>query len=281
MHFVALAVACSVAVSLLLKFAPALRADLRHMVLANYLAAALLCALLLQPRFNSASMRSVPLLLALVLGVLLPALFVAMGRAAQTAGIWRADAAQRMSLLLSLLAAFTLFGERASILKLVALGLGLLAVVGVLARADGARARRGATGWLASVWVGYAAVDVLFKLVALRGGDFVVILQLSFVFALVAMGFAELRRGQRPTPRSLLAGLTLGALNFANIDFYIRAHQVLHAAPAVVFASMNFGVVALSALLGMTLLGERTSALNRWALLPALLSIGLLAWAVR
>jgi hypothetical protein len=279
MHYVALAVVCSVAVSLLLKFAPALRVDLQRMVLWNYLAAAALCWGLLHPHFDAASVHGAPLLLALVLGVLLPSLFVAMGRAAQTAGIWRADAAQRLSLLLSLAAAFTLFGETPQTLKVAGLALGLLAMLGILARPADAAAPRGAFGWLLAVWFGYAAVDVLFKLVALRGGDFVDTLQLSFGLAFVVMGVAQLLRRARFDARSIIAGLVLGALNFANIDFYIRAHQALHAAPAVVFASMNIGVVALSAVAGIGLLGERTSRLNRWALLPALAAIGLLARA--
>ena len=279
MHFVALAVVCSVAVSLLLKFAPALRVDLQRMVLWNYLAASALCWGLLHPHFDTASLRGAPLLLSLVLGVLLPSLFVVMGRAAQTAGVWRADAAQRLSLLLTLVAAFTLFGETAGALKIVGLALGLLAVLGILARPGDGAAPRGAFVWLLAVWFGYAAVDVLFKLVALRGGDFVVTLQLSFALAFVAMAAAQGLRRARFDARSFIAGLALGALNFADIDFYIRAHQALHASPAVVFAGVNVGVVLLSAVAGIGLLGERTSRLNRWALLPALGAIGVLAWA--
>ena len=281
MHFVVLAVVCSVAVSLLLKFAPALRVDLQRMVMWNYLAASALCWGLFHPQLDAASLHGAPLLLALVLGVLLPSLFVAMGRAAQTAGVWRADAAQRLSLLLSLLAAFTLFGEAAGPVKIAGLALGLLAMLGILARPADSAAARGAFGWLLAVWFGYAAVDVLFKLVAMRGGDFVVTLQLSFVFAFVVMAAAQGLRRARFDARSLVGGLVLGALNFANIDFYVRAHQALHDAPAVVFAGMNIGVVALSAVAGIGVLGERTSRLNRWALLPALGAIGLLWWAAR
>ena len=49
MHFILLSLACSVLVSVLLKLAPRRGLDVAQMVTWNYLAAALLCAWLLQP----------------------------------------------------------------------------------------------------------------------------------------------------------------------------------------------------------------------------------------
>ena len=50
------------------------------------------------------------------------------------AGIVRTDVAQRLSLLLSLLAAFVFFGQTATALKLLGLGLGLVAMLGISLR---------------------------------------------------------------------------------------------------------------------------------------------------
>jgi drug/metabolite transporter (DMT)-like permease len=76
---------------------------------------------------------------------------------------------------------------------------------------------------------------------------------------------------------SALAGVALGLANFGNILFYLRGHQVLPQHPALVFASMNIGVVALGALVGLLLFRERLSRLNLGGVLLALLAIGLIA----
>ncbi|WP_018914393.1 EamA family transporter [Thiomonas sp. FB-6] len=282
MHFLALAVCFSVAVSLWLRQAPAWRLDLGQMVLWNYATASMLCLLLLHPRLDASSLSRMPWGIALALGVVLPGLFVIMGRAVQSAGIVRADIAQRLSLLLSLAAAFTLFGQRVNAWQLLGIALGLLAMLALLAR-PAARALRGdAALWLLAVWFGYALVDVLLKLLALRGANFGTALQSSFVLAFVCMGVAQalrLARGTRMDLRSLGGGIVLGLLNYANIDLYIRAHQSLSANPAVVFAGMNLGVVGLSALVGMLWLREPTSRLNRAGIVLAGLAIAALTRA--
>ncbi len=276
MHFLALAVAFSVAVSLWLKQAPAWRLDLTQMVLWNYAAASVLCLLLLHPHLDHRTLASLPWGLVLALGLVLPGLFVIMGRAVQTAGIVRADIAQRLSLILSLVAAFTLFGQAVGAWQLAALALGLLAMLAMLARSSGQARQSGAALWLLAVWAGYALVDILLKLLALRGADFGAVLQSSFVLAFGCMLAAQLvraARGRRPDLRSLGGGVVLGLLNFANIDLYIRAHQSLSHNPAVVFAGMNLGVVALSTLLGMAWLREPTSRVNRAGVVLAGLAI--------
>jgi len=90
-----------------------------------------------------------------------------------------------------------------------------------------------------------------------------------------------LRHGMRPGLRNALAGLGLGLLNFGNIVFYVRAHQALPDSPATVFAAMNIGVVVLGTAVGVLAFGERTSALNRAAIVLAVVAIGLIALAGR
>lgn len=285
MSFLLLSVACSVLVSVLLKLAPQRGWDVARMVTWNYLVAALLCAWLLRPPLASLLAPDAPWGALLLLAALLPTLFLVMAAAVRHAGIVRSDAAQRLSLLLSLGAAFALFGERAGAMKLAGLGLGLLAVAGILARPDPHTApdRR---GWvlLLAVWVGYAAVDVALKRLAIAGTPASAALLAAFTLAFAGMGAWHLlrwRRGLRPACRHLYAGLLLGLLNFGNIVFYVRAHQALPDNPAVVFATMNIGVVALGTVVGIAAFGERTSPLNRLAIGLAAVAIGLIALAPR
>src|SRR5690606_40737932 len=101
--------------------------------------------------------------------------------AVRHAGIVRTDVAQRLSLLLSLGAAFVFFGERAGALKLAGIGLGLLAVLGILARpADSAPDRR---GWLLlrAGGGGFALVAGMLRRVAMSGTPAPAALLVAFV----------------------------------------------------------------------------------------------------
>jgi len=182
-----------------------------------------------------------------------------------------------------LLAAFAFFGEGASGVKLVGLALGLLAVLGVLWRpaASGEEAGR---AWpvLLTVWVGFALVDVMLKHIAAAGTPFAASFQVSFGLAFVGMmAWLTILVWRGPGAwrwRSFLAGLLLGSINFGNILFYVQAHRALPEQPAVVFASMNIGVVVLGALVGVLAFGEKLSWFNRVAIGLAIVAIALIAW---
>ena len=129
MLFLIFSVLASVSVSLLLKSARARSLSIEQMVACNYWVAIVLTLLFLQPDVSltvqSAQFSSAALWL--LLGILLPSVFVAMGRAVATAGIIKSDAAQRLSLFLPVLAAFTLFGEAIVPHRLAGLILAMLA----------------------------------------------------------------------------------------------------------------------------------------------------------
>ncbi|MGY1424646.1 EamA family transporter [Lysobacter sp. A289] len=284
MHLILLSAVCSVLVSVVLKLAPRGRLDVAQMVTWNYLAAAVLCALLLRPDLDGLRDGGTQWLVLLGLAVLLPSLFLVLASAVRQAGIVRTDVAQRLSLLLSLVAAFTVFGEHAGGIKLAGLALGLIAVAGIVVRPSNTAASS-TKAWLPllTVWVGFALVDVLLKLIAQSGTSSMASLQVAFALAFVLMLGWQIARHLRGTARfsvvNLGAGLLLGLLNFGNIVFYVHAHQALPDSPAVVFAAMNIGVVVLGTLVGVAVFGEKTSRWNRAAIVLAIVAIAMIAYA--
>lgn len=283
MHLILASAICSVLVSVLLKLAPRHRLDVAQLVTWNYLAATALCAGVLQPSLDSLRAPDAPWAALLGLAVVLPSLFLVLATSVRVTGIVRTDVAQRLSLLLSLLAAFTLFGERVDGLRLAGLGLGLLAVVGIVMRPERESTAQRGWGVLLVVWVGFAVVDVLLKRIAQAGTPSLASLQVAFAIAFALMlAWQAVRhwRGEtRLDLRHLAVGLLLGVLNFGNIVFYVRAHQAMPDNPSVVFAAMNIGVVVLGTLVGVLLFGERTSGWNRAAIGLAIVSIILIARA--
>lgn len=283
MYTLILSISCSVAVSALLKMARSRSIQVDQAIAFNYVMAGALCWLLLGSRpgvlLNDAS--TWPLLAAL--GLLLPSVFLIMAKAVQQAGIVRSDVAQRLSLLLPLIAAFTLFGESASQGKVVGIGVALLALAALLWRPTSGKAQS-ASGrasimamlLLLGVWLGYGAIDILFKQMAKTGSAFPNTLLGAFILAgLVSFAWLASRRTAW-SGRSMLAGLLLGLLNFGNIYFYVRAHQVYSENPTLVFSAMNIGVISLGTLVGAGVFRERIHWVNAAGVAMAIVAIFIL-----
>jgi len=281
--YVVLSVICSVLVSVLLKLARRFSVDIGQAVAWNYAVASVLTPLVLRPPLTMLRDPRAPWLALAGLGVLLPTIFLALGASVRHAGIVRSDAAQRLSLLISLLAAFVMFGEKLDRLKGAGIGLGLLALLCMVWRSERVVASDGAAMWAYPLIVlgGFAAIDILFKRVAQAGLPLGASLQAMFLFSLVVALVLPLWHRVRGifTWRSALAGVALGLANFGNILFYLRAHRALPQHPALIFASTNIGVVALGALIGVLVFRERLSRLNFGGVLMALAAIGMIAWS--
>ncbi|HET7932406.1 MAG TPA: EamA family transporter [Rhodanobacteraceae bacterium] len=282
MLYVLASVVCSVAVSVLLKLARRFRIDVDQAVAWNYVVAAGATLLALRPEWTPLSHARVPWLALVLLGILLPTIFLALAASVRSAGIVRSDAAQRLSLVLSLVAAFTLFGESLTLLKLAGCALGLLAMAGMVWR-GGATARVAAGGkawlWPLVVFAGFGIIDILFKRVAASGVPLGSALAIVFALALLVACVIALARRTRWSWRGCAGGVVLGLCNFGNILFYLRAHRALPHDPALVFAGVNLGVVALGAVVGMLAFRERLGRINLAALALALVAIAVLTLA--
>lgn len=272
MIWIIFSVCCSVLVSVLLRLFRGWRVDATQAIAFNYLAAGLLTWLLLKPAMPSVQ-QPVSVYVAFVgLGVLLPAVFVALARSVTTAGIVRTEIAQRLSLVVSLTAAALVFGDVPTAAKAGGMALGLVAVVLAIAgRRDGSP--RGASHWPWMVFVGFGVIDVLLKFVAQSGTSFPAVLLSAFVLALMLSLIALLATQTTFTSRSFGAGLVLGVANFANIYCYIRGHQALAAHPSLVFSTVNIGVVVLGALVGIVAFGERPGPMRLTGLALAVVAI--------
>lgn len=283
MFYLLLSACASVCVAILLKHLRKQGLDSAQLVTWNYLAASALCALVLQPNLAWLQSHSLPWPALVTLALVLPSLFLALVKSLSLAGLVKTEVAQRLSLLLSLAAAFIWFNESFTLLKALGLALGLGAVLTLLSgrSPSGSSSSTPAWPWLLMVWGGYALVDVLLKYIAAAGMPFSLSLQVSF--GLAFMGMFSWQAYRHATGRCqfdsphLLYGLLLGGLNFTNIALYIKAHQQLADNPAVVFASMNMLVVVLGTLAGVALFKERLLPRHWLAITAALVAITLLA----
>lgn len=279
MYTLVISIACSVAVSILLKIARRQQIEIDQAIAINYVVAAALCLFILQPQPSTLMAAGTPWGVLIALGILLPTIFLAMAGAVRHAGIVLSDAAQRLSLFLPLIAAFVLFSETVSGSKLAGIAVALLALACLLyrPRPQDTSATTGKTvAYLLAVWVGYGTIDILFKQLAKSGAAFTSSLFVSFVLAGVVIFAYLILRRSRWTGRSLGAGVVLGLLNFSNIYFYIRAHQVFPENPTLVFSAMNIGVISLGTLVGAGFFREKLSWINAAGIALAITAIVIL-----
>ncbi|WP_299185891.1 EamA/RhaT family transporter [uncultured Psychrobacter sp.] len=293
MMYLTIAVLCSVAVSVLLKVLRQKNIDIRQTIVAGYPVAFLLTWLLLKPEVSSINTLGSAWGIIIALGILLPTVFVILGRAIEAVGMVATDAAQRLSLIIPIVAAFLLFGEVLTGTRIFGLALGFLALGALVYRpkqtvsfsANSSNKTHQMTRkhsalrtplWLFGVWAGYGIIDILFKQVAKQGTAFPLTLFVSFGLAGLLLFIYLLVTRVRWQGNALVAGLLLGALNMGNIYAYVRAHQMLSDSPSIVFTGMNVGVIAVATIIGVGVFKESLNRINMLGLLLAVSCVAVL-----
>ena len=285
MELILAAACCSVIVSILLKLAKAQGFDALHMIVWNYASASVLCFLWFKPDLQHISIINTPWWLIIALGILLPSVFLCLAKSLQYAGIVKTEIAQRLSVVLSLLAAFFIFQEQFNTLKIIGIVLGVLAVLSLLFSHQqdktGQSSTKQAMLYLALVWFGYALIDVLLKYTTGLGLQFAVALNLMFICAFIlSLAYIVMTTKTVGNRKNILAGMGLGLLNFANIALYVKAHMLLKDTPAIVFAGMNILVVVFGALSGLIIFKEKLTPITALGLTLGLASVICLGYAI-
>ncbi|HTG65704.1 MAG TPA: EamA family transporter [Flavobacterium sp.] len=275
MLYLILSVICSVAVGVIFKIARKWSANAKQIVLFNYIFALVLCYLVFVPDVKTITAEA-PFSLYLSLGILLPVVFLFLIASIENIGIVKTDAAQRLSLFVSILAAWLLFKEVFSIIKILGITIGFLALFCVLNKTD--NSTKSDLKYPLLVFLGFGVIDILFKKVAaFTVVPYTTSLFVIFAVALFVMLFVVLYEGIVKKEvfefKNLGLGFLVGCFNFGNILFYLKAHQAFSSNPSTVFAGMNMGVILLGSIVGLVVFKEKLSRLNYAGLGLALISI--------
>jgi drug/metabolite transporter (DMT)-like permease len=287
MLYVFLSVCCSVIVSILLKLARRYSIDIAQAITWNYSMAILLTWFFFRPQVQLDSLKQAPFGVYLAVGILLPVIFMIMASSVRVAGIVRTDVAQRLSLIIPLLAAFLLFNEEFNTLKIIGLIVGFAAIICAIPWQKQTANRKilsNAWVYLLVVFFGFGAIDILFKKVALFKDvpyttSLFVIYILAFVIAFIGLIFRVVNKQTRMVWPHIMFGLILGVANFGNILFYLKAHRALSVSPSAVFSAMNIGVITLGTVVGLFVFNERLSLLNKIGIGLAVIAIIIITYA--
>lgn len=263
MLFIVIAALFSVCVSIALKLFKQANLNIFQILSFNYVSASVLSYVWLEPQFDSMHLTQSWGLI-LLLGILLPSVFWCLDRSLQYAGLIKTEIAQRLSVVLTLLVSAMIYQEHFSVLKLTGIGLGIIAVLCMLYGKKAQQVQQHSSTQIGlsilSVWIGYAVIDLLLKYTSSLGLQFALTLTLIFMVAALFSFIIAILKSVAWQRNSILAGLGLGLLNFANIAFYLKAHQWLKDSPAIVFAGMNILVVVFGIIAAVFIFKEKLNA---------------------
>ncbi|KAF2518726.1 DMT family transporter [Flavobacterium salilacus subsp. salilacus] len=275
MIYLILSIISSVTVGIIFKIARRYSISVMQIVMWNYVFALSFCYFAFVPDVSTID-KSAPWAIYISLAILLPTIFLFLAASIRHMGIVKTDAAQRLSLIIPVLAAYFIFREDFNIFKLIGLIIAFPAIILILSKSDNQNNKK----WIfpAVVLIGFGVVDILFKQIALYTKvSYTTSLFIVFCGALVTSILFTVNDvitcKTKILIKNILFGALIGVFNFANILFYLKAHRAFSENPSTVFASMNIGVIVLGSLAGVLLFKEKMSILNYAGIFLALAAI--------
>src|SRR5690554_3569223 len=282
MIFVLLSVFCSVLVSVILKLSRRYAIPTNQLIAWNYPTALLLNILFNKPDIQAISFNLGNTSLYLVLGFLLPALFLSIAASIRYTGIVRTEVAQRISIFIPLIAAFLIFNETPTSRSLIGIAIGLLAIFFSIRWVSDKPSKNNTWLYPLIIFLGMGIIDILFKQVA-QHSEVPYTSSVFFIFLtalIISFTYISIRiykQLEKPSLSAFTWGIGLGIFNFENILFYLKAHRAIPENPSIVFSAMNIGVIALGALVGIALFKEKLTVLNKVGILLAIVAILIIA----
>ena len=229
-------------------------------LLTSYIIASLSSYLFFKPSINSIINVSDQYLLIFILGILMPSVFFILNKSLKINGIAKTDIFQRLSLIIPVLLSFWLFNENFTLIKLLVIVLSFMAILLLLYKNSTNNGKNSIVlGFL--VFIGYGVIDTLFKIIAINNSlYYTTILFLVFSLCSFTSTLFIIKNKEKPYRLSnIWQGIVLGCLNFANIFFYLKAHQYFKESPTLVFITMNLGVILGGFLIGKFYFNEKFS----------------------
>lgn len=275
MIYLILSIICSVTVGIIFKVVRRYSISVMQIVMWNYVFALSLCYFAFNPT-PIAIDNNAPWAIYIPLAILLPTIFLFLAASIRHMGIVKTDAAQRLSLIIPILAAYFLFKEDFNFFKIIGLVIAFPAIVLILNKTDNQSSKK----WIfpAVVLIGFGIVDILFKQIALYTTvpyttSLFIVFCGALIVSVVLVVNDVMTCKTKVLYKNILFGALVGLFNFGNILFYLKAHRAFSENPSTVFASMNIGVIVLGSFAGVLLFKEKMSILNYAGIFLALAAI--------
>lgn len=253
----------------------------------NYMVAATLGFLLSPVSYSAAELLHRPWTTsAMIIGCVFIAMFYVMAISSQKVGVAISSVANKMSLVIPVVAGILLYGESLIGMKLLGVIVAILSVVMVTYPKKGVSIEPKYLILPVVIFFGSGFLDTVFKYVETHqlGENEVELFSASLFLMAAIVGlsvllFKRLSKNETLETKSIIAGFALGIPNYFSIHFLLMALNIPNLESTIVFPINNTGIVLLSTLLAIALFRERLSNLNWGGIALAVASIILIAIA--
>lgn len=212
------------------------------------------------------------ILFAVLIGFMFITVFNLLAKGAQVVGLAISTVANKMSVVLPVIAAFFLYGDTVSALKIIGI---ILALVGVVFSSI----EKGKLGfdkqylWLILIiFFGQGVADILFNYAQKTYVDnpplFIAVLFISaFISGMAILIFQIVQKKETLFPpqklgKNIIWGIALGIPNYLTVYYFFRALESDFMESSQVYPILNMGVIVLSAISGLLFFKEKLSWLN-------------------
>lgn len=217
---------------------------------------------------------------AITIGIFFILVFNLLAKATQKVGIAIATVANKMSLILPVLASFMLFDDDINFYKIIGICFALLGVF-FSATSKGKINFDIKYLWLILViFFGQGFADILFNYAQnnyveqAHGALFISILFLSaFVCGTFYLVFNALRKGLNFEFKNLIWGFALGIPNFLTVYYFFNALESQTVQSSQAYPILNMGIVILTALIGWIGFKESLTLRNWFGIILAVIAI--------
>jgi drug/metabolite transporter (DMT)-like permease len=219
--------------------------------------------------------------LAILTGLSLIVAFNLFAVSAQIAGVAITAISSRMSVIIPVLMGFVFFGDSAGAVKIAGIITGLLAFYFTSKKDKKPIVDKSLLFLPLMLFFAVGINDSLMKIAEhdYISDDFIPFLATAFGFALIfglmVFGYKWQKENQNLELKNLIAGIILGLLNWYSTLFVLIGLSYFQV--SVFMPVYNIGVVALAAITGMVIFGEKLSKINILGIFLALISILLIA----
>lgn len=221
-----------------------------------------------------------------VFGIGFITMFNILGISTQKVGITIATVAFKMCMIIPVIAAFFIYNDSVTFLKIAGIILACVAIVMASVKSEKQEVEKKYLFLPVVLFFGSGFLDTYFKYTekySLTEGDANLFCSLAFLVAGCAGFFYllySLLRGKTTFEnKSIWFGIFLGIPNYGSLYFLFKALRMEGFESSVVFPLNNMGIVAASALAAFFLFREKLSPLNWAGIVLAIISIAMIAWS--
>lgn len=269
---------------LIFRLFPKYKVDNLVAVIVNYLTASTLGLIMMDADISGVISRPwFPI--AFCMGIFFIFIFLLMAESSQVNGISMTSVANKMSLIIPVIAGIFLYNESITWLMVTGIILALVSVIFTSIKDKSMALSKNGTFILMLIFFGSGLIDIMIKymqhhyLTENEGAAFVmVIFMAAAIFGLLWMLLTQRDRFRNFNKASIVGGIALGIPNFGSIYFLILALEKSGLQSSVLYPINNMGIVGISALFGIFIFKEKINLINFIGILLAIAAIALIAF---